>query len=63
MCKCLGDLRVMVDGRWSLRILKLPAKPDLYAQGGTDNNLDYMEVVHVFLQRSNSSRQALYKAG
>ena len=31
--------------------------------GGADNNLDYLEVVHVFVRRSNSSCQALYQAG
>jgi enoyl-CoA hydratase/carnithine racemase len=29
--------------------------------GGADKNLDYLEVVHVFIRRPNSSRQALYK--
>ena len=31
-------------------------------KGGADNNLDYLEVVHVFIRRENSSCQALHQA-
>jgi len=30
--------------------------------GGADNNLDYLEVVHVLIRRPHSSSQALYQA-
>jgi len=30
--------------------------------GGADDNLDYLEVVHVFIRRSNPGRQALHQA-
>jgi hypothetical protein len=31
---------------------------DKLTMGGADNNLDYLEVVHVFIRRANSSGQA-----
>ena len=60
--------------RASLRSISVSPHPLLDAQrsanpgrhkswhsgGGADKNLDYLEVVHVFLRRSNSSRQAVH---
>jgi hypothetical protein len=33
-----------------------------WANGGADNNLDYLDVVHVYILRENSSSQALHQA-
>jgi hypothetical protein len=36
---------------------------DLQDDGGADENLDYLKVVHVLIRRPHSSRQALIKLG
>ena len=37
----------------------MSAPIEYWVLGGADNNLDYLEVVHVFIRRANSGRQAL----
>ena len=44
-------------------VLVLKPRAARLAFGGTDNNLDYLEVVHVHIQRSNQGSPALPEAG
>ena len=50
------------QGALSGALSKLLAVSENYPNGGADKNLDYLEVVHVFIRRPHSGGKAVYKA-